>query len=84
MEVAIIVLRKLYEKARERGIDVELFITDSLIMELGLDPDEEASVHVELAEKMFERGRELLDKEDVIQASENSIRLLKNVLRLYP
>lgn len=72
---------KLYEKARERGIDVESFITDSLARELGLDPDEEAGVHVELAEKMFERGRELLDKGDVTQASEKFYKVAEECIK---
>ena len=54
MEIAIVAPRKLYEKARERGIDVELFITDPLAREPGLDPGEEANVHIELAEKIGE------------------------------
>lgn len=70
MEVSISIPRKLYEKAREKGVDVESLILDSLIRGLELDPGEEASIHVEVAEKAFKSGGELLSKGDVVQASE--------------
>lgn len=70
MYVGINVPRILYERARERGVDLESLVLDYLVRELGLDPVEEASTHVEIAENMLRNGRELLDKGDVTQASE--------------
>ena len=62
--------RRLYEEAMKRGIDVESRLVELLVSELGLDPREEASLHLELAENFLREGLSLLEKGDTIQASE--------------
>lgn len=62
MYVGINAPRSLYERARGRGVDVESLVLDYLVRELGLDPVEEASTHVEIAENMLKSGKDLLDK----------------------
>ena len=69
LDTTISIPRKLYEEACKKGIDVESFIVDLLADKLGMDPVEEAEIHLELAEKFLTEGVELVDK-DPIQASE--------------
>ena len=61
---------RLYEEAVKRGIDVESRIVELLASELGLDPQEEAGLHLELAENFLREGISLLEKGDTVQASE--------------
>ncbi len=66
----ITIRRRLYEEARRRGVDIESLVVEVLARELGLDPREEAVLHLELAEKMFRDARLHVEKGDVVQASE--------------
>jgi len=66
---AIYVPRKLVDEARKRGIDVETLVLDLLAERLGMDPREVVEMHLELANKFFEEGLELVEK-DPVQASE--------------
>ncbi|RLG82169.1 MAG: hypothetical protein DRO39_09770, partial [Thermoprotei archaeon] len=70
MGSAVRIPRRLLEKARARGIDVESFVAEALARALGIDPREEAEVHLELAERFLEEGRELLRNGDPVRASE--------------
>ena len=60
----------LIREAKRRGIDVEDVIVRSLSRVLGLDPEEEAKAHLELAEKFLEEALEYIRKGDAAQASE--------------
>lgn len=73
--------RRLLEKARARGIDVESFVAEALARALGIDPREEAEVHLELAERFLEEGRELLRKGDPVQASEKLYRVAEECIK---
>ena len=74
MVVSISIPKRLYEEMRKKGIDVESRIVEVLLKELNLDPEEEASMHLELAERYFEEAKEYLAKEDPTQASEELLR----------
>lgn len=62
--------RRVYEEARRRGVDVESRIVELLVAELGLDPRDESLLHLELVAKYLEEAEKLIEKGDVVQASE--------------
>ncbi len=68
------------EKAKMKGIDVEVFVIEVLLRELDLDPVEEARVHLELAERLLEEGRKLIDS-DPIQASEKLYKVAEECIK---
>jgi hypothetical protein len=70
LSVTISIPKRLYDEAKRLGVDVESRIIEVLARELGLDPREEASLHLELAEKLFREAAALLEKGDCVQASE--------------
>ncbi|MEZ0345270.1 MAG: PaREP1 family protein [Infirmifilum sp.] len=69
MGVSVTIPRRLYEKVAAMGVDVESWVVDLVLRGLNLDPEDEAEIHLELAEKFLEEGRGLVD-EDPAQASE--------------
>ena len=81
MGSAVRIPRRLLEKARARGIDVESFVAEALARALGIDPREEAEVHLELAERFLEEGRELLRKGDPVQASEKLYKVAEECIK---
>jgi len=60
---------RIAERVQELGMDLETLVIEALAERLGLDPIEEARAHLELAEKLLEEGRALVDR-DPVQASE--------------
>jgi hypothetical protein len=81
MEVTVGIPRKLYEKAREKGVDVESLVLESLVRELGLDPGEEAGIHVEIAEREFKSSKELISQGDIVQASEKLYKVAEECIK---
>ncbi|ABW02265.1 PaREP1 family protein [Caldivirga maquilingensis] len=65
----ITIPKKLYEALRKHGIDVETKAIEALLKEAQLDPNEEAEIHLELAQKLLNEGEALIEK-DPIQAGE--------------
>ena len=63
---AVMIPKRLLELARERGVDVESRVTDLLLRDLSLNPDAEAEVHVEVAERYLKEAREQLSKADSV------------------
>jgi len=61
--------QRIAERVQELGMDLETLVIEALAERLGLDPVEEAMAHLELAERLLEEGRALVDK-DPVQASE--------------
>ena len=53
------------DRIKELGMDVESLILDLLVKEFGLDPNEEARVHAELALTFLEERLELVDKDPI-------------------
>ena len=72
--------RKLAEKVKKRKIDIETEIIDYLIKKLELNPDEEAKIHLELAEKFLKEGKNILNK-DPIQASEKFYKVAEECIK---
>ena len=81
MGSAVRIPRRLLEKARARGVDVESFVAEALARARGIDPREEAEVHLELAERFLEEGRELLRKGDPVQASEKLYKVAEECIK---
>ncbi len=81
LDTTISIPRKLYEEARRKGVDVESRIVEILLGELGLDPREEAIIHLELAEKYFREAREYLAGNDPVQASEKLYKVAEECIK---
>jgi hypothetical protein len=72
--------KRLAEELGSRGFDVESLIIDLLTKLLNLDPKVAAESHLELAERYFEEGRALVDK-DPVQASEKLYKGAEEVVK---
>lgn len=70
MSVTIIIPRKIVEKAKKLGIDLESLALEAILRELKLNPSEEAEVRLELAEKSLREAKNYIEKKDPTQASE--------------
>ena len=70
MSIAVTVPERLHEKAVKRGIDVKSALIELLLSKVGLDPEEEISMRLELAEKYLREAEEYLAKSDTVQSSE--------------
>ena len=81
MSVSVGIPRRLYEEAVRRGIDVESRIIELLAKDLGLDPKDEAPLHLELAERFMSEGMELLRRGDTIQASEKLYKVAEECIK---
>jgi len=73
--------RRLYEKAVERGIDLETRVVDLLLNEVELDPAEEASIRLELAERFLKESKEYLARGDAVQASEKMYKVVEECVK---
>ncbi len=80
MGTVIVIPMKIAEKIRKLGLDPESIVIEILTERLGMDPREAAEVHLELAEKYFREGLELVDK-DPIQASEKLYKAAEEILK---
>ena len=60
MSEAIMVPRRLLEEARRRGIDIESRVIELLSWDLGLDPREEALIHLEFAARLLDEARQAI------------------------
>ncbi len=81
MGVSVGIPRRLYEEAVRRGIDVESRIIELLAKDLGLDPKDEAPLHLELAERFMSEGTELLRRGDTVQASEKLYKVAEECIK---
>ena len=68
--VVVSVPRKLAREVEKRGYDLESLVVESIVEKLGLDPREEAEVHLELAEKFLTEAKKYIESGDPVQASE--------------
>ena len=82
MNATISIPRRLYEEARKRGVDVESMVVEVLARELELDPKEEATIHLELAERHFREALKLLDRGDAVPAAGKLYNAAGRLLRL--
>jgi hypothetical protein len=79
--VAVHVPREIVEKAKRKGFDVELLVVESIAEKLGLDPREEASIHVKLAEKFLEEAKKFIEQGDAVQASEKLYKVAEECVK---
>ena len=73
--------RRLLEEARRRGIDIESRVIELLSRDLGLDPREEALIHLEFAARLLDEARQAIEKEDAVQASEKLYRVAEECIK---
>jgi len=70
------------KKLEKKGLDPESFIINVILKELKLDPREEISIRLEIAEKSFEKAKIYLKRGDVVQASEKLYKTVEECLKI--
>jgi len=80
-EYTAVIPKRLADLIRERGLDPEALVVDALIEKLGLDPDEEAAVRIELAERFLEEAKKYIEQNDAVQASEKLYRAAEECIK---
>jgi len=73
--------KKIYEEARKRGINIESLVVEFLARELGMDPRDEALLHLELAEQYMKEVPLLLEKGDTVQAGEKLYKIAEECIK---
>jgi hypothetical protein len=73
--------RVIYEKVREKGLDLEDLVMYALAKTMQLDPAELAKARLELAEKFLAEAKEYLDKGDAAQASEKLYKVAEECIK---
>jgi len=73
--------RRLVELLRGRGLDPEVYVVDLLIEKLKIDPDAEAALRVEVAERFLEEARKYIEAGDAVQASEKLYRVAEECIK---
>ena len=81
VSVVLRIPRRLYEKAAERGIDIESRVIELLLSEIKVDPAEEASIRIELAERFLDEAEGYLGKGDPVQASEKMYKVVEECIK---
>jgi len=69
------------EEAKRKSIDIESRVIELLSRDLGLDPREEALIHLEFAARLLDEARQAIEKEDAVQASEKLYRVAEECIR---
>jgi len=72
--------KRVVDELEKRGLDVEDLVLRLLSRELNLDPEIVAGARLELAEKYFADGKELVDK-DPVQASEKLYKVAEECVK---
>ena len=81
MVVSLELPRIIYEKVREKGLDIEDLVLYALMSAAQLDPGELAKARLELAEKYLNETREYVGKGDAIQASERAYKAVEECVK---
>ncbi len=81
MVVSLELPRVIYEKVRERGLDLEDLVMYALVKTMQLDPGELAKARFELADKYLSEAREYIDKGDAVQASEKLYKVAEECVK---
>ncbi len=76
MEIPKLILNE----AEKRGID----IIDLISKALSLDPLTTSKAHLELAEKFLNEGRDLIDRDPPVQASEKLYKAAEEAIKRSP
>lgn len=79
--ISIAVPRRVVDRARELGIDLESIAVEAILRELKLDPGEEAEVHLELAKRYLDEARSYIEKGDAVQASEELYKTVEECVK---
>ncbi len=79
--ITITIPEEIVEKVRKLGMDLESFIFEVLLRELKLDPEEEVQMRLQLVNKFFNEGLELVDKNPV-QASEKLYKVVEECVKI--
>ncbi|GAB6947435.1 PaREP1 family protein [Vulcanisaeta sp. JCM 16161] len=81
MVVSLELPRVIYEKVRERGLDIEDLVMYALMNAMQLDPGELARARLELADKYLSEAREYVGKGDAVQASEKAYKAVEECVK---
>jgi len=73
--------KKLYEKVKKIGVDINELVFMILAEKLKLDPLEILKARLELAEKFWEEAKQYLEKGDSIQASEKMYKTVEECIK---
>lgn len=80
MSILIEIPAVIASKAMELGIDIEQEVLEYLIQRLRLDPELEARIHLELADKFLSEGKRLSDS-DPVQAAEKLYKAAEEAIK---
>lgn len=80
MSTSVALPKRIVDELEKRGLDVEDFMLSLLSKELNLDPEIVAEARLELAERYFAEGKELVDR-DPVQASEKLYRVAEECVK---
>jgi len=80
VNASVILPKRVVDELEKRGLDVEDLVLRMLSRELNLDPEIVAEARLELAEKYFADGKELVDK-DPVQASEKLYKVAEECVK---
>jgi len=80
LTVSVTLPKRIVDELEKRGLDVEDFTLRLLSKELNLDPETVAEARLELAERYFAEGKELVDK-DPVQASEKLYKVAEECVK---
>ncbi|WP_054842128.1 PaREP1 family protein [Vulcanisaeta distributa] len=81
MVVSLELPRVIYEKVKERGLDIEDLVMYALMNAMKLDPGELAKARLELAGKYLSEAKEYIDRGDAVQASEKLYKAVKECVK---
>lgn len=79
--ITLYIPRRIADEIRRRGLDIESFIIDILSEKLKLDPQEEAAIYIELAERFLDEARKYIDQNDPVQASEKLYKVVEECIK---
>ena len=79
--ISIAVPRRLIDRARELGVDLESIAIEAILRELKLDPGEEAEVHLELARRYLSEAKAYISRRDAVQASEKLYKAVEECIK---
>jgi len=82
VSVTIRIPRKIAEKAEELSVDLESLVLETILRELKLDPNEEAEIRLELAEKSLKEAKSFMEKNDPTQASEKLYKAVEECVKI--
>jgi hypothetical protein len=77
----VVIPRGLYEKVKEKGFDVVDLLLISFSEKLGLDPGDEVSFRLELAERYLEEARMYVERGDPVQSSEKLYKVAEECVK---